>query len=72
MSYSQLGISENMCRDQSINWNEFLGVSVIFLFYPYIYNCELYIFDKLIFVKLICYCVEREPYKSNIFLINMN
>ena len=43
-----------------------------FLFYPYSYNCELYMFDKPIFVKLICYCVERDPYKSSIFLINMN
>ena len=28
---------------------------------------ELYMFDRPIFVKLICYCVEREPYKSSTF-----
>ena len=31
MSYSQLKINENMCRDpQSINWNRCWGVSAIF------------------------------------------
>ena len=48
------------------------GVFLQFSFYPYNYYSELYMFDKPIVVKLICYCVEREPYKSSIFLINMN
>jgi len=56
---------------RDINWNEFLGVFAI-SFYPYNYYSKLYMFDKPIVVKLICYCVEHEPYKSNIFLINMN
>jgi len=49
-----------------------LGCFRYFLLYPYNYNCELYMFDKPIVVKLICYCVECEPYKLSIFLISMN
>ena len=57
MSYSQLVISENMCRDpQNINWNEFWGVSVIFLFYPYNYNYELYMFDEAVDVSIRNFC----------------
>ena len=43
-----------------------------FSFYPYNYYSEWYMFDRPIVVKLICYCVEHEPYKSSIFLISMN
>ena len=51
---------------RDINWNGFWGVFAI-SFYPYDYYSELYMFDRPIVVKLICYCVEREPYKLSTF-----
>ena len=51
---------------RDINWKGFWGVFAI-SFYPYNYYNELYMFDRPIVVKLICYCVECEPYKSSTF-----